>query len=180
MARELAMTDDRFVERYVRRVGGRLSLREDASRSSGGRCALLAGANTCTVYAARPAQCRTFPYWPNVLQDPDAFDSARATCPGITPVVPEGIRVRAFARLAELYADAGPAIEPSEGSVHEGVVFLTGLEADYLAEQGGAPLARSEEILRRVREIERDTGYPASYGRSADMMRARAREDGES
>ncbi len=185
MARELGMSEERFVERFVRSAFDRRSrsarpaLRESAHGERGGRCALLVGPNTCSVYAARPAQCRAFPYWPSVMADRDAFESARAACPGIAVLVPREIRERAFALLRELYDSAGPPIEPAGGAVHEGDVFVSGLEADYLAERGGRPLAlhagprAAGDLFRRVREIERDTGYPSSYGPIADMMRAR-------
>lgn len=31
---------------------------------------------TCGVYESRPVQCRTFPYWPSLLQNKDAWDGA--------------------------------------------------------------------------------------------------------
>jgi Fe-S-cluster containining protein len=37
----------------------------------------------CTVYRARPAQCRTFPFWPVVLGSPEAWEIAATGCPGM-------------------------------------------------------------------------------------------------
>ncbi len=185
MARELSMSEEHFVARFVRRSGERLSLREVSTSGSGDRCALLTGANTCSVYASRPAQCRNFPYWPSVLDDAAAFESARATCPGIAVVVPRAIRERAFARLAELYAEVDHSCDSESNRADEGEAFVTGLEADFWAAQrtvSREPLAyRTRQCTRpvadaffaRLRAIERETGYPASYGRLDEMMHVR-------
>src|SRR6187455_2111299 len=102
MARALGTSPERFAERHVRRVGERLSLRETANE--GGRCALLIGKNTCSVYEARPEHCRRFPYWESVLGDAAAFEAARATCPGIAVAVSAELRARAAQALRALYA----------------------------------------------------------------------------
>mgnify|MGYP002628593518 CR=1 FL=1 len=68
-----------FVALHVVQVGAQLSLRERAD----GRCVLLDGSNRCSIYAQRPEQCRTFPYWPELLADENALRRAAAYCPGI-------------------------------------------------------------------------------------------------
>lgn len=145
MAAALGLGQDAFVREHLRtlpdpRGGGlRLSLREE-----GGRCALLAGANHCTVYGARPAHCRTFPFWPALEHDSAAFEAARSTCPGIAVEPPAEARERAFAALAALYAEVDAHVAASgarcelsglccrfEEAGHE--LFATALEADYAA-----------------------------------------------
>ncbi|MDR0456093.1 MAG: YkgJ family cysteine cluster protein [Treponema sp.] len=37
----------------------------------------------CTVYQARPLQCRVFPFWDNVVCSPEAWETAGRACPGI-------------------------------------------------------------------------------------------------
>jgi len=37
----------------------------------------------CTVYQFRPLQCRTFPFWDNVLCSPEAWENTGMGCPGI-------------------------------------------------------------------------------------------------
>jgi Fe-S-cluster containining protein len=37
----------------------------------------------CAVYAARPTQCRTFPFWPEILEDKKEVTAAAKYCPGI-------------------------------------------------------------------------------------------------
>ena len=37
----------------------------------------------CTVYPARPRQCRTFPFWPENLESPEAWQALKQFCHGI-------------------------------------------------------------------------------------------------
>lgn len=37
----------------------------------------------CSVYPARPYQCRSFPFWRRVLASPRNWEHAGASCPGI-------------------------------------------------------------------------------------------------
>ena len=37
----------------------------------------------CSVYSARPLQCRSFPFWPDNLADMDSWTKAANDCPGI-------------------------------------------------------------------------------------------------
>ena len=69
-------------ERYCRVVdmGGvmQLSLREQANYD----CVLWEEGG-CSVYAARPLQCRSFPFWPAQLADEESWRMAGEDCPGI-------------------------------------------------------------------------------------------------
>ncbi len=56
------------------------SWRIDAVDGEG--CPLLDG-NSCTVHPVKPAQCRTFPFWPELLDDRDAWQAAKEFCPGM-------------------------------------------------------------------------------------------------
>ncbi len=37
----------------------------------------------CSVYPARPRQCRTFPFWPETLGSPQAWKELRTFCHGV-------------------------------------------------------------------------------------------------
>jgi uncharacterized protein len=37
----------------------------------------------CSVYASRPIQCRTFPFWQSVLASRAAWDATASDCPGM-------------------------------------------------------------------------------------------------
>jgi len=68
-----------FRRRYVRRAGGELTL---IGREDGG-CVFLGDDRRCKVYPARPTQCRTYPFWPEVLADATTWEWEGLKCPGI-------------------------------------------------------------------------------------------------
>lgn len=165
MAGQLGMSAEAFSKRFVRQVADpgsgalRLSLIEDpASPPGNGHCALLEDGNHCSVYAARPAHCRSFPFWNSILTDKDAFERARSTCPGIRVVVDEQVQAAAFAALEELYAQLDAVVARSqsvcilrgrcchfEEAGHR--LYASALEADYAA--ANEPEAPSPEAPGR-------------------------------
>ena len=48
-----------------------------------GACPLLGADGLCTVQAVKPRQCRTYPFWPEILRDPEEAEAARRACEGI-------------------------------------------------------------------------------------------------
>ena len=78
LAAHLEMEPDDFSRRYVRRVGDRYSLVE----KPGGDCVFWDAKAGCTVYKARPVQCRTWPFWEENLESPGDWERTRAGCPG--------------------------------------------------------------------------------------------------
>jgi Fe-S-cluster containining protein len=153
-----------FERQYLRRVHDprtgqeRLSLREGAGHQggSGAACALLEGTRHCTVYEARPRHCRSFPYWPSILESKEGFELARSTCPGIAPLPDPATQAKAFEELAKLYkemdaeiASKSPRCEMSgvccrfEEAGHE--LYATALETDYAtAHHPSAPAPEAE------------------------------------
>jgi Fe-S-cluster containining protein len=79
MADTLNIPLDEFTKRYVRRVGNQFSLKE---RPVSYDCVFLEG-KRCTVYHARPKQCRTFPWWQDNLSTPQEWQEAAKRCEGI-------------------------------------------------------------------------------------------------
>lgn len=67
-----------FLRRYTYRYDQGRSLREVAD----GACVFLDGAK-CTVYEDRPAQCRTYPFWPENLRSEAAWRRTARACPGV-------------------------------------------------------------------------------------------------
>ncbi|MCG8570520.1 MAG: YkgJ family cysteine cluster protein [Spirochaetes bacterium] len=39
--------------------------------------------NGCIVYEDRPLQCRTFPFWPSLLESKDTWEDEKKRCPGL-------------------------------------------------------------------------------------------------
>ena len=84
IAEHLGLAEADFRKKYVRKVGRRYSLVEDRISKD---CVFLTangdGGRGCEVYPVRPRQCRTWPFWPINLTDPDSWSLAGLRCPGI-------------------------------------------------------------------------------------------------
>lgn len=80
LAKLLEIDDVReFEQKYVYKVGARKSLRELA----GGDCVFFDNQQRrCTVYAERPRQCRTWPFWSSNLKSKRAWEATCKVCPG--------------------------------------------------------------------------------------------------
>lgn len=84
MAKALSLTPEDFKRKYTQRVGLRYSLIEKQPSKD---CIFLhkngKGQLVCKVYAERPLQCRTWPFWKENLRSRTAWRSAADACPGI-------------------------------------------------------------------------------------------------
>ena len=83
IARHLGISEKDLRSRYLKRVGWRMSIIEEAATKD---CIFLRdidGARTCAIYEVRPNQCRTWPFWKQNLQSADAWHSAAERCRGM-------------------------------------------------------------------------------------------------
>lgn len=81
LSSHLHLSRQEFIETYCRRdseVGDVLTLLEKPDFD----CIFL-GDDGCTVYQARPEQCRTYPFWDTILKDRRTWNKEEAWCPGI-------------------------------------------------------------------------------------------------
>lgn len=79
LARAMQMEKNEFEESFVRRVGERYSLIEYPD----GDCIFLEPETRhCMVYAARPIQCRTWPFWDSNLESKRTWKETCRICPG--------------------------------------------------------------------------------------------------
>lgn len=70
---------ERFHQQFVRTIGARKSLVE----YSDGDCIFLdPSSRKCSVYHARPQQCRSWPFWKQNLESPSHWGRAAKSCPG--------------------------------------------------------------------------------------------------
>ncbi len=76
LAKFLGISTSETRRRYVRRARNRKSLTEKHN----GDCVFYD--RGCTVYPARPRQCRTFPFWPQNLRSRKSWDEVQEECPG--------------------------------------------------------------------------------------------------
>lgn len=81
MAKHLKMPLEDFAQKYMRRIGNRLALRE-TKRGKDYDCVFLDG-KQCTVYDLRPEQCRTYPWWPDNINTPEDWKQEAKRCEGI-------------------------------------------------------------------------------------------------
>jgi Fe-S-cluster containining protein len=78
LAQTLALSFDEFTARFVRQVGTSYSLIEKPNHE----CVFWDSSRGCTVYDARPVQCRTWPFWPAKLASPQDWAVTQTFCPG--------------------------------------------------------------------------------------------------
>lgn len=90
IAAHLEISVDEFIERYTHDThvpGAGRSLNE-VETDYGFDCVFLdrvgePGKAICSLYGARPLQCRTFPWWPEHLGSPRAWQRLSRACEGI-------------------------------------------------------------------------------------------------
>ncbi len=83
IAQHLNLTPDELRQRYLRRVGLRTTIIEHSVTKD---CIFLRkvnGGKQCMIYPVRPSQCRTWPFWPENLSSPNAWNTAGLRCLGI-------------------------------------------------------------------------------------------------
>ena len=79
LAAEVGLSVVEFERRYVRNVGVRKTLKERKNYD----CVFFDGeTRKCTVYKARPRQCRTWPFWDSNLRTPETWAATCEVCPG--------------------------------------------------------------------------------------------------
>jgi len=84
IANHLAMSQELFSKTYLRRVYQRYALLE---RPQNYDCIFLDN-NKCSIYAVRPKQCRTYPWWPGNIESPEAWRITQQHCEGINEEAP--------------------------------------------------------------------------------------------
>ena len=79
LAAKIGVSVDEFEKKYVRKIGIRRSLVEFPN----GDCVFFdTEKRNCSVYEARPRQCRTWPWWNSNLQSEKAWKETCEVCPG--------------------------------------------------------------------------------------------------
>jgi uncharacterized protein len=89
MAARLSLSEAEFYQRYAYRIDDHWSLIERETEH-GFDCIFLdrttiAGKAICSLYEARPTQCRTWPFWPENLKTRRHWESVKrhTPCPGM-------------------------------------------------------------------------------------------------
>ncbi|HWZ31052.1 MAG TPA: YkgJ family cysteine cluster protein [Bryobacteraceae bacterium] len=77
-AKFTGMSARAFESKYVYRTAHTLRFRKPPDK----QCPFLEG-HGCGIHPAKPTQCRTFPFWPELVEDPAAWKRTSRFCPGI-------------------------------------------------------------------------------------------------
>lgn len=71
IAASLAIETQEFIDRYLRKVGYRYSIKE-LKKDNNYACLFFdTEKNGCGIYEVRPEQCRTYPFWPFFKENPE-------------------------------------------------------------------------------------------------------------
>lgn len=79
LAEHFHLTPQEFCKKYTRYVDGQYALLDQKGSED---CIFLEG-KKCSVYEARPTQCKTFPWWIHNLRDEKDWEEAAVRCEGI-------------------------------------------------------------------------------------------------
>jgi len=79
MADHLKIGLREFNSKYCTKTKGFFHLNEDPKRLE---CTFLKG-KRCGIYEARPVQCRTWPFWPEVMNAKTWNQEVKNFCPGV-------------------------------------------------------------------------------------------------
>lgn len=78
MARVLKMTTSAFTRRFCLKTDGVYHLKDGEHQE----CTFLKK-KRCSVYEGRPEQCRTWPFWPEVMSAKSWSKDVASFCPGV-------------------------------------------------------------------------------------------------
>jgi len=79
IAKQLKISTLQFTKNYCQKNKGLFHLREDLGNPD---CLFLKN-KRCSIYSARPTQCRTWPFWPEVLNAKTWRKDVASFCPGV-------------------------------------------------------------------------------------------------
>lgn len=78
MAKALGMTTSAFTRKHCLVTDGLYRLKDGANEA----CAFLKD-KRCSVYQGRPTQCRTWPFWPEIMNAKSWKTDVANFCPGV-------------------------------------------------------------------------------------------------
>ncbi len=79
LAQSLSLSVEEFQKKYTRLFMGRRSLIEKKEQYD---CIFLEN-QKCSVYESRPKQCRTYPFWSGIMENPENWEDEKRYCEGI-------------------------------------------------------------------------------------------------
>jgi len=91
----LKIPAEEVLSKYCRKTSGRVTLKERRTPEGNYDCIFLkeqpapfangiaAKHKMCSIYPVRPLQCRTWPFWPENLANPDVWKNSSKRCHGM-------------------------------------------------------------------------------------------------
>ncbi|MFN7904826.1 MAG: YkgJ family cysteine cluster protein [Pseudobdellovibrionaceae bacterium] len=79
MANQLKISPSAFTRKYCEKTKGLWHLKEEKGKPD---CMFLSQ-KKCSIYEARPTQCRTWPFWPEVMNAKTWSKEVASFCPGV-------------------------------------------------------------------------------------------------
>jgi Fe-S-cluster containining protein len=74
----VGMSPRAFERKYVYRTAHQMRFRKPPEK----QCPFLEDYG-CSIHTAKPTQCRTFPFWPEIVESREAWKRTGKFCPGI-------------------------------------------------------------------------------------------------
>jgi Fe-S-cluster containining protein len=101
-AKFVGMAARAFEKKYVYRTTRSLRFRKPRDK----QCPFLEG-HGCSIHPAKPTQCRTFPFWPELVEDRAAWNRTSRFCPGINkgPLIQIGTAMEIAEQQRRAYPD---------------------------------------------------------------------------
>jgi uncharacterized protein len=78
IAKFTGMTQRAFEAKYIYRTRQQRRFRKPRDK----QCPFLVD-HGCSIHPAKPTQCRTFPFWPELVEHPKEWNRTARYCPGI-------------------------------------------------------------------------------------------------
>ena len=78
----LSIPKEEFLALYTRDVDYGLYYMVSLKEKDNYDCIFLSD-NGCSIYKGRPLQCRTYPFWPSIVENRANWESEKKSCPGI-------------------------------------------------------------------------------------------------
>lgn len=97
----LGITQEEFIKKYTKTFHGKLSLRDD---TPGYGCIFLKEGKSCSVYHARPMQCKTYPFWIGNISSQKEWEEEAQRCEGINHQEAPLIAKEEICRIASIHA----------------------------------------------------------------------------
>lgn len=83
LCKHLRIEADEFIEKYCKSVYNSKGYRVFSLIETRDYDCIFWSPKGCKVYRARPVQCRTYPFWDEIIKDEKAWNSEAKNCPGM-------------------------------------------------------------------------------------------------